>query len=280
MVYRKKVPSNGEDASKRACALLWDESYAWGVDGLAGAEGGGAAFRSAPVGRDPRGSTFPLPDALCPRRMGIEQDRAPWEIGDRRRSGVSLRRAAVIWASAGVPGWPRKTDIGLLPIRRKPTTERVPSFSGPVRLTIAGHRIWQGIERPLFLCLVAFAVRGRGSRDPRHWPVTMKRCRMPSVPISLWPTGGSSAGRVWRSDTGFFWTRRACTVSLLSWRGASAAAAWSCRSSISIRPETQTAPSFCEISGTYLAPGWSSASPVNKAISRSRPLPDAAAGCS
>jgi hypothetical protein len=40
--------------------------------------------------------------------------------------------------------------IGLLPIRRKPTTERVPSVSGPVRLSLAGHRIWQGVDTPIF----------------------------------------------------------------------------------------------------------------------------------
>ena len=50
----------------------------------------------------------------------------------------------------GGAGMATEDGIGLLPVRRKPTARRVPSFSGPVRLTLAGHRIWQGIETPSF----------------------------------------------------------------------------------------------------------------------------------
>jgi len=52
-------------------------------------------------------------------------------------------------ASAEVREWPRKRMV-FLPVRRKPTARRVPSFSGPVRLTLAGHRIWQELKHRLF----------------------------------------------------------------------------------------------------------------------------------
>ncbi len=40
--------------------------------------------------------------------------------------------------------------MGLLNISRKPTKERVPSFSGRIGLTLSDHTIWQGITAPVF----------------------------------------------------------------------------------------------------------------------------------
>ncbi|MFZ5997107.1 MAG: BPL-N domain-containing protein [Nitrospirota bacterium] len=40
--------------------------------------------------------------------------------------------------------------IGLLPIKRKPTRERVPSFSGKIKLNLSAHPLWQGIAEPVF----------------------------------------------------------------------------------------------------------------------------------
>ena len=40
--------------------------------------------------------------------------------------------------------------MGLMPIRRRPTADRVPSVSGPVRLSLTGHRIWKGVDAPVF----------------------------------------------------------------------------------------------------------------------------------
>jgi hypothetical protein len=42
--------------------------------------------------------------------------------------------------------------LDLLPIRRKSPRDRVPSFSGPIRLSCADHAIWQDIQTPVF-CL-------------------------------------------------------------------------------------------------------------------------------
>jgi hypothetical protein len=40
--------------------------------------------------------------------------------------------------------------IGLLNISRKPTKERVPSFSGRIELNLSEHTIWRGITEPVF----------------------------------------------------------------------------------------------------------------------------------
>jgi hypothetical protein len=36
--------------------------------------------------------------------------------------------------------------IGLLPVKRRPTKERVPSFSGPILLNTSRHPVWEGIS--------------------------------------------------------------------------------------------------------------------------------------
>jgi putative intracellular protease/amidase len=50
----------------------------------------------------------------------------------------------------GGAGMATENGLGLLPIKRKPPGERVPSFSGPIRLFCAEHAIWQEIDTPVF----------------------------------------------------------------------------------------------------------------------------------
>ena len=150
MAHGKHQRASGQGCLEESLCPALGRIAGLGTDGLAGAEGGGAAFRSAPVGRDPRGSAFPLPDALCPRRLGIEQVERPGRTGDRRRSGVSSRRAAAIWASAAVREWPRKTASAFCPSGESPRRKGLPASAGRSDSTLAAHRIWQGIEAPRF----------------------------------------------------------------------------------------------------------------------------------
>jgi putative intracellular protease/amidase len=50
----------------------------------------------------------------------------------------------------GGGGMATESGLGLLPIRRRASADRVPSFSGPILLTPASHAIWQQIDTPLF----------------------------------------------------------------------------------------------------------------------------------
>ena len=50
----------------------------------------------------------------------------------------------------GGAGMATEDGLGLLPIRRKPSRERVPSFSGPILLSCGEHAIWKGIDAPVF----------------------------------------------------------------------------------------------------------------------------------
>jgi putative intracellular protease/amidase len=63
----------------------------------------------------------------------------------------------------GGAGMATEDGLALLPVRRKPSAQRVASFSGPVRLTLADHPIWRGIGQPVFH---AWWPSQFGARDP------------------------------------------------------------------------------------------------------------------
>ncbi|MHB8844998.1 MAG: BPL-N domain-containing protein [Nitrospirota bacterium] len=50
----------------------------------------------------------------------------------------------------GGAGLATQDGIGLLPVTRRPTKERVPSFSGRIRLISQDHDLWKGVGEPIF----------------------------------------------------------------------------------------------------------------------------------
>jgi hypothetical protein len=137
------------DVSKRACALLWDESLAWGLMARRALKAAGLPFDLLRA-EDIRGGALSLyrmlfvPGGWASNKLSALGDRGQAEIRRFVEEGGNYL------GICGGAGMATEDGIGLLPIRRKPTAERVASFSGPVRLTLAAHRIWQGIETPLF----------------------------------------------------------------------------------------------------------------------------------
>ena len=138
-----------KDALKRACALLWDESFAWGLMARKALTEAGLPFdllRSEEI----RGGTLSryrmlyVPGGWASQKLIALGDRGQEEIRRFVEEGGSYL------GICGGAGMATKDAIGLMPIRRKPTTERVPSVSGAVRLSLAGHSIWNGIDTPIF----------------------------------------------------------------------------------------------------------------------------------
>jgi putative intracellular protease/amidase len=140
---RKKGVSN------KACALLWDESFAWGLMARQALTEAGLPFdllRS----EDIRGGALShyrmlyVPGGWASQKLIALGDRGQEEIRRFVEEGGSYL------GICGGAGMATEDGMGLMTIRRKPTTERVPSLSGPVRLSLAGHSIWNGIDTPIF----------------------------------------------------------------------------------------------------------------------------------
>jgi len=153
-----------KDVSKKACALLWDESFSWGLMAWRALKEEGLPFelvRSEDVRRGALSHYRMLyvPGGWASNKISILGDRGQEEIRLFVEAGGSYL------GICGGAGMAIEEGIGLLPIRRKPTADRVPSFSGPVRLALASYRIWEGIERPVFFVWwpSQFEVRDKGN---------------------------------------------------------------------------------------------------------------------
>lgn len=264
--HRKK------DAPKRACALLWDESLAWGLMALRALRGAGLPFdllRSEEIrgGALSRYRMLLVPGGWASNKLSALGNRGQEEIRRFVDEGGSYL------GICGGAGMATEDGIGLLPIRRKPTAERVASFSGPVRLTLAAHRIWQGIEMPLFnawwpsqfqagdqrTCVLATyeeALPDAFSSDIPvadgrviGWPGLEKRYGILLDPARLHGEPAVMEGSFGRGRV---------VLSLIHFD----------------TPGDSNGAAVLRNLWDDLAPGWSFASPVNKANSRSRPLPE------
>ena len=142
-------PADAETLLKRPCALLWDESLLWGV----------MAWRALKEA----GLPFELLRAEDIRKEGLDRYRMLFVPGGWASNKISalgekgreeIRRFVAAGGSylgiCGGAGMATEHGLDLLSIRRRPSVERVPSFSGRIRLSCAGHVIWQDVETPVF----------------------------------------------------------------------------------------------------------------------------------
>jgi hypothetical protein len=134
---------------KRPCALLWDESFLWGVMAV-------RALREA-------GLPFDLIRAEEIRKGVLSRYRmifipGGWASGKISALGEGGREMIRHFVAAGGrylgicggAGTAIQDGLDLLPVRRRSSSERVPSFSGRIRLSLARHAIWKNVERPVF----------------------------------------------------------------------------------------------------------------------------------
>ena len=267
-----KTQLRQKGVSKKACALLWDESFAWGLMARQALTEAGLPFdilRSEEIrqGALSRYRMLYVPGGWAAQKLIALGDQGQEEIKRFVEEGGSYL------GICGGAGMATEDGIGLLPIRRKPSTERVPSVSGPVRLSLAGHRIWQGIDVPLFFVWwpSQFRAADKGSHvlacyeevlpdafssdisvaDGRviGWPALEARygilldpARLPGEPAVM--EGQFGRGKVFLSLIHFD------------------------------TPGDRNGAAVLRNLWDYLAAGWSSESPVREARFRRRPLPE------
>ena len=140
-----------EKLPKRPCALLWDESLLWGLMAW-------RALKEAGLPFDLLRSEDIRAGGLADYRMifvpGGWASNKLSALGD---AGMEEIRRFVAGGGAylgicGGAGMATEKGLDLLPVKRKSSGDRVPSFSGPIRLSCADYEIWRDIHTPVF-CL-------------------------------------------------------------------------------------------------------------------------------
>jgi putative intracellular protease/amidase len=140
---------NPEALRKRPCALLWEESFLWGVMARQALSEAGLPFdilraEDVRAGALDRYLLLFVPGGWASNKIsalggrGMEQIR---RFVDQGGSYLGI---------CGGAGMATRDGLGLLPIARKPRTERVPSFSGGVRVATGDPLLLHGTGMPVF----------------------------------------------------------------------------------------------------------------------------------
>jgi hypothetical protein len=136
-------------APKRPCALLWDESFLWGIMAWRALQEAGLPFDLLRAEEVRRGGLAHYRMLFVPGGWASNKIAALGEQGCEE-----IRRFVEAGGSylgiCGGAGLATREGIALLPVGRKPSAQRVTSFSGGIRVSPAAHPIWQGVEVPIF----------------------------------------------------------------------------------------------------------------------------------
>lgn len=128
-------------------AFFWDESFIWGLMSYKALRANSLSFDLVRCGDIRRGALKNYSMLFVPGGWASNKLRA---LGDDGAS--EIRRFVEAGGSylgfCGGAGLATLDGIGLLQVKRKPTKERVPSFSGRIMLNLKEHPIWKGFSEP------------------------------------------------------------------------------------------------------------------------------------
>jgi len=138
-----------QPSPEKSCALLWDESFLWGLMAWRTLREAGLPFdlvRSEDLlaGNLSRYAMILVPGGWASAKLQALGDEGQMEIRRFVESGGSYL------GICGGAGLATENHLGLLPVCRKSNSERVPSFSGPILLTTTEHPIWKNVQTPVF----------------------------------------------------------------------------------------------------------------------------------
>jgi hypothetical protein len=137
----------GEPA--RGVAVLWDESFLWGVMAHRALREAGLAFDLVRSDQVRRGALRGYRMLLVPGGWATHKMTS---LGDAGADAVQqfVAGGGSYLGICGGAGLATVDGIGLLGVKRQSGPERVPSFSGRVRLTLADDPLWRGVGDPIF----------------------------------------------------------------------------------------------------------------------------------
>ncbi len=138
---------NGEKRNR--AALLWDESFLWGVMAHKALVEGGLAHDLIRAEDIKKGRLIDYSLLFVPGGWASNKIQA---LGDEGVEAIRrfVRGGGTYIGFCGGAGLATEDGIGLLPVKRRPTSERVPSFNGRIRVNTSDHPLWQGVAEPVF----------------------------------------------------------------------------------------------------------------------------------
>lgn len=133
-----------ETNSKSNVAFLWDESFLWGLMAYKALKSNGLSFkliRSKDIknGQLKNYKMLFVPGGWASNKLKTLEGDCLSKIKQFVSNGGNYL------GFCGGAGLATLEGLGLLNIKRKPTKERVPSFSGRICLNINEHPIWKGL---------------------------------------------------------------------------------------------------------------------------------------
>jgi len=136
------------DKSGRA-ALLWDESYLWGLFSLRSLSARGLACSLLSAAEIKAGALEGYGTLMVPGGWASNKIKA---LGPKGATAIKdfVHGGGNYFGICGGAGLATSDGLGLVDISRKPTSERVPSLSGPVKLLLNAHPLWEGVAEPVF----------------------------------------------------------------------------------------------------------------------------------
>lgn len=133
----------------KPAAVLWDESFLWGIMARKALVENDLAFDLIRAEDVRKGTLKNYRMLFVPGGWASNKVKA---LGDRGIEAIKrfVHDGGAYLGFCGGAGLATMEGIGLLAVTRRPTKERVPSFSGPIRLSPCEHPLWKGIATPLF----------------------------------------------------------------------------------------------------------------------------------
>ncbi len=130
-------------------ALLWDESFLWGLMAYKALSAARLPFELVRSEDIKKGILEECALLFVPGGWASNKIKTLGPDGTARIKEF-IRSGGNYLGFCGGAGLATQDGLGLLNIRRKPTKERVPSFSGRIWLNLSEHVMWQGLTEPVF----------------------------------------------------------------------------------------------------------------------------------
>ncbi|HIJ59464.1 MAG TPA: hypothetical protein HPP56_02445 [Nitrospirae bacterium] len=130
-------------------ALLWDESYLWGIMAYKCLKKIGISFDivTADELTDTLRDDYKI--LIVPGGWASNKKEALGEVGTNTIREFVYQGGSYIGFCGGA-GLATSEGIGLLDVKRMPSSQRVPSLSGKIKARLTNHEIYKGIDEPIF----------------------------------------------------------------------------------------------------------------------------------